>query len=700
MPSSSGTVPRGAAQPLRALGGERERAGSRLGIGKRDDRRAGLAEHAGRALGADDDGDHRLVGSAELDGARIAAATSSAPATTGRHEEHDQRVDVRVGEDARNDGLVGRRGRRAEQVDRVREARLARHDGRRAPRRVCSVELRQLEPGGLAGVGAEDAEPAGVREHADAAARGAAAGVESSAAASTSSSSVRARSTPAWWKSASTRGLGAGERGGVRARRARAGGGRPGLEGEDRLAARDPPRDARELARVAERLEVEQHEVGRRRRPPTTRAGRSRRRRPCCRSRRTRRTRARAPPPSRAARARARRSATRSRSARPAARAARRWRSGRGRGRRCRGSSGRRAARRARGRARAAAPAARAPPAPVSAKPAEITQSARTPWRSASAAASSTCSAGQADRPRARPCRGSPRSSGRRARRRRARPCRLTGYAAPAKSASRMLRKSSPPIEPRRREAPITATDAGCEERPQRGDDGGVVALLDPRVERAGRGDREAKLDLAAVALAHELEAGVGEHRRARPRFDASTSATKREIAVLRAPGPRAARAAGCRSRAPARRRATAKAISAASLVADPRVARDRDDALVAVAVCEPAGERAAVDQSGSSSGSTSARSTCRNPWKRRNRLSSESPAKNASRRRASAATGGRSRSVPPSRRMTSTASATAWSRLDANERHFAAATTSCPTGTALSTTLSACVSAAAPKTS
>ena len=37
--------------------------------------------------------------------------------------------------------------------------------------------------------------------------------------------------------------------------------GRAGLQREDRLAARDPAREARELARVAERLEVEQHDV-------------------------------------------------------------------------------------------------------------------------------------------------------------------------------------------------------------------------------------------------------------------------------------------------------------------------------------------------------------------------------------------------------------------------------------------------------
>ena len=38
----------------------------------------------------------------------------------------------------------------------------------------------------------------------------------------------------------------------------------------------------------------------------------------------------------------------------------------------------------------------------------------------------------------------------------------LTGWAAPAKSPATMLRNSSPPIEPRRAEAPITATLAGA----------------------------------------------------------------------------------------------------------------------------------------------------------------------------------------------------------------------------------------------
>ncbi len=40
-------------------------------------------------------------------------------------------------------------------------------------------------------------------------------------------------------------------------------------------------------------------------------------------------------------------------------------------------------------------------------------------------------------------------------------PLRFTGYATPSKSASRTLRKSSPPMEPRLDDAPTTATVRG-----------------------------------------------------------------------------------------------------------------------------------------------------------------------------------------------------------------------------------------------
>ena len=102
-----------------------------------------------------------------------------------------------------------------------------------------------------------------------------------------------------------------------------------------------------------------------------------------------------------------------------------------------------------------------APSAPVSANPAEITHSARTPRRSAASAASITRSAGTAMTARSS-------GSGTSAIEAYARTpetgsaCGLTGCAAPAKSPATMLRNSSPPIDPRRAEAPTTATPAGA----------------------------------------------------------------------------------------------------------------------------------------------------------------------------------------------------------------------------------------------
>ncbi len=101
-----------------------------------------------------------------------------------------------------------------------------------------------------------------------------------------------------------------------------------------------------------------------------------------------------------------------------------------------------------------------APSLPISANPAEMTTSARTPRRRACSAASSTATAGSVITARSTasgissivryprtPATGSP--------------SRFTGYAAPVKSPARMLRKSSPPIEPRRLDAPTTATLPG-----------------------------------------------------------------------------------------------------------------------------------------------------------------------------------------------------------------------------------------------
>ena len=170
----------------------------------------------------------------------------------------------------------------------------------------------------------------------------------------------------------------AGERGRVRARRPRPGLGRAALDRDDRLLARDAAGDPREPARIPERLEVEHDQSGARGPPPSTRGGRCPRRPPCCRRDERREADAalgRVP-----------------RSARPSAPL---WdekpmRPGRqrarpkvafsdGPGRRSRGSWGRRVGRRARARERAACSWRSRPSSPISAKPAEMTQSARTP---------------------------------------------------------------------------------------------------------------------------------------------------------------------------------------------------------------------------------------------------------------------------------------------------------------------------------
>ena len=156
--------------------------------------------------------------------------------------------------------MLGRRG--GEHVDGIADAR-----GRRKKRaqRVApwsSRERRQLESLRLAGVGGEDAGAAGVGHDRRRAGRAGTGWCASSAATSNSSSSVSVRMTPACRNSASTTTSLAASApvcdDAARAPAARA----SGLDGDDRLAPRDAARDARELARISEALEVEQDDVG------------------------------------------------------------------------------------------------------------------------------------------------------------------------------------------------------------------------------------------------------------------------------------------------------------------------------------------------------------------------------------------------------------------------------------------------------
>ena len=218
---------------------------------------------------------------------RSRAATSSARRHERRDEDHDDGVHApdrrRTSSSARPYASAVRRG---DHVDRVaRRAASAAGTPAAAARR--GAERRHVETVGLARVGAQDPQPAGVRDDRDARPRGSG-WLASSAATSNSSSSVSVRITPAWRNSASTVDVGGREqRAGVRARRrARPAAERPLLTATIGFARRPAARSAR-TARVAERLEVQQDDVGARVVAPSTAAGRCRRCRPCCRPRRT-----------------------------------------------------------------------------------------------------------------------------------------------------------------------------------------------------------------------------------------------------------------------------------------------------------------------------------------------------------------------------------------------------------------------------
>src|SRR4051812_15782210 len=225
-----------------------------------------------------------------------------------------------------------------------------------------------------------------------------------------------------------------------------------------------------------------------------------------------------------------------------------------------------------------------------------------------------------------------------------------------------MFRNSSPPIEPRRREAPTTATDAG---RKNGRSDAATATwsrsstrLRKPAVASIGKVTSTSPWSSRRVTSkpASAKTESIG-------RLSCRTSARKRSM-------PAAEATAASRSRRrvptprPCRSSATANATSA--------VFTSRSGAYSATATMRsappaPAASATSAPPAPSSRCSIVARSTRRPPWKRRWRLSSDRPAKKATSASASATVGGRRRNVEPSRRMTSTASgATAVSPLSA----------------------------------
>ena len=176
-------------------------------------------------------------------------------------------------------------------------------------------------------------------------------------------------------------------------------------------------------------------------------------------------------------------------------------------------------------------------------------------------------------------------------------PLLFTGYAAPSKPPRTMFRKRSPPIEPSRAEAPITATLRGS----KNGRSEAVTATwsrsatLVRRPSVAPIGKR--RLDLAALDLALDLEADVreddehvavlGEHVGDEAR-DPELAGAERELLEQARADAAALLLVGHGERDLGRGR-----------VAQARVARERDDALGLAVAGERADEGAALDQSG-----------------------------------------------------------------------------------------------------
>ena len=192
----------------------------------------------------------------------IAAATSAGLGHERRHEDHDDRVcDTRAADRLERTAVVGGAGGR-DHVDRIPERRLGREEAPPVARAAAagssatssplvSQASAQRIPGPPALVTITTREPRGGGCE------------ESSAATSNSSPSVSVRITPAWRNSASIVTSEAASSAPVcddgcpRTRRRAA-----ALDRDDRLAVADSPGDPGELARVSERLEVEQDHVG------------------------------------------------------------------------------------------------------------------------------------------------------------------------------------------------------------------------------------------------------------------------------------------------------------------------------------------------------------------------------------------------------------------------------------------------------
>ena len=231
---------------------------------------------------SDDAGQHGL-GRLCVAASAIAWRVSSRPDAERRSV--DDEHDVDIGSARRV--LRRRRRTRRRSASAVRSTGLPTAAEGRLRQRSDEAQFRDEQAVPFAGVGGHRLGPAGVADDGDPCARGEGLGGEERAV-SSRSWTLSSRITPEARASASTATSGVAAAA-VCERTARSpAAGAAALDQQDRLARADAAGDAGELARVAERLQIERDHVGAGR-PPNTPAGRCRSRRPCCRRRRRRR---------------------------------------------------------------------------------------------------------------------------------------------------------------------------------------------------------------------------------------------------------------------------------------------------------------------------------------------------------------------------------------------------------------------------
>ena len=254
-----GNAPLSAPQPLGARGNTSERARRRFGIRKR--RRSTGKQCCGRAAAADHRREHRLVHrSRRLERTRDRHRDLLCAGDDRRHEQHDHGVDSRIREHDRQDTLVCLGGRGSEHVHRIGEARF---DGDDLPQCVACArgKLRKRETRGFARVRTEDPETAGIRKDGDVASARQRLPREQRRDIQQLFERLDPQHTRLVEERVDRR-FRARERRRVRARRACSRCRSAGLHRDNRLRASDSARNAPELARVAERLEVEHDDLG------------------------------------------------------------------------------------------------------------------------------------------------------------------------------------------------------------------------------------------------------------------------------------------------------------------------------------------------------------------------------------------------------------------------------------------------------